>query len=664
MPDISEQPPFPPVSEFFAPDGTLARASKFRFEHRPGQYRMALFVEKALIEKAHLVAEAGTGTGKTLAYLYPALRYAIATHRRVIVSTGTKGLQEQLFYKDVPFLQSILGDLAICYLKGRSNYLCRQKLIDIGKQGSTAGEQRELNIVRTWEQTTETGDRAELKDLPETSALWGRINARSEACTGKSCGQYDKCFVSIVRKEAENANLVIINHHLFFTDLMIKMKVPEASILPSADVVIFDEAHELEHVASDCFGLSVSNRRIADLANDVNKAMAGRKNYVQVQKYTGELVARVKSLWDMLPGEEKPERFHFAERGSFIVRNQETYTAVLSSFRLIFNELRRCESEEGIPPLLKRVETVFAELRYLLESNDAKSVFWIERTLAGRGTALNTHLQAAPIDVSDALAANVFDSYDSVILTSATLTVQQNFEHVRRDLGIAEAGEIVVPSVFDYQRQAMLYLPPDMPDPRSDHFFERAKDVTLDLLDISRGRAFCLFTSYEMMQKMYRSLQAAGLPYPLLLHGSSTSRKALLEQFRATPNAVLLGTSSFWQGIDVQGEQLSCVIIDRLPFAVPSDPIVKARLQAITEAGGNGFFDYQIPKAVIALNQGFGRLIRSMTDRGVLAMLDPRIQHPRYGKIFLESLPPYRLTKDRTDLVRFMASSREDTRDR
>jgi ATP-dependent DNA helicase DinG len=647
----------PSIGEFFAPEGILIRASGFKFEHRLGQYRMALFVEKALIEGTNLVVEAGTGTGKTLAYLFPALRYAIATGKRIIVSTGTKSLQEQIFYKDVPFLESIFGELNICYMKGRSNYLCRQKLYEAGSLSLTTEEHVELKIIHDWEKTTSTGDRAELAGVSEASTLWHRIDARTDACTGKSCPSYDSCFVTTIREKAVQSNLVIINHHLFFTDLTIRMKASEASILPVAHAVVFDEAHELEHVASDCFGLSVSNRRIGDLANDIIKVFAGTKSLMAVQLAASDLVKRLTMLWDALPGELKPERFSFTERAFFVNQNLEVYTGVLSSLKLLHSELARFELEDGISSLKQRMETVFAEFRYIFEFTDDKSVFWIERRLAGRGTSLNTHVQAAPIDVADALADNLFANYGSVIMTSATLAVQQNFQHLRKSLGITETAEMIVPSVFDYRNQAMLYLPPNMPEPRDPAYFERAKTVIEDLLRISQGRAFCLFTSYELMQRMYATLSKK-LPYPLLLHGSM-SRMSLLKTFRSTPNAVLFGTSSFWQGIDVQGEQLSCVIIDKLPFGVPTDPVVRARTKAIEAAGGNGFFDYQVPKAVIALNQGFGRLIRSMSDRGILAMLDPRIQHPRYGKIFLESMPPYQVTRNIRDLATFLESKKE-----
>jgi ATP-dependent DNA helicase DinG len=308
--------------------------------------------------------------------------------------------------------------------------------------------------------------------------------------------------------------------------------------------------------------------------------------------------------------------------------------------------------DESAASLVQRTGQLFSELRFLVESTSDSAVFWIERRLAGNGKALNTFIQATPIDVAEILEASVFETYDTAILTSATLAVQKGFVHIRKALGIAQAEEIIVPSLFDYPKQSILYVPKDIPDPRDDGFFESAKGHTAEVLRICQGRAFCLFTSYEMMQKMHLALNDV-LPYPLLLHGTMT-RNELLSQFRNTPHAVLFGTSSFWQGIDVQGEQLSCVIIDRLPFGVPSDPILQARVKKIENAGGSGFFDYQVPKAAIALKQGFGRLIRSTTDRGVLVMLDRRLQHQSYGNIFVESLPPYRITNEISDVQRFM----------
>jgi ATP-dependent DNA helicase DinG len=642
----------PSVGEFFSPTGVLAHASGLRFEYRPGQLQMALRVEKALIEGTHLVVEAGTGTGKTLAYLYPSLRFSLITGRRIIVSTGTKSLQEQLFYKDVPFLESILGPLNICYMKGRSNYLCRQKLQDMHPASLFGAEALHFKIIQEWTETTETGDRAEIAALPEKSTLWGRIDARTDACSGKDCAHFLDCYVSEMRRRAADSNLVIINHHLFFTDLEIKMKAPDASVLPAACAVVFDEAHELEHIASDCFGVSVSNRRVEDLILDVHKGTSDADRRAEVSKVAGTVVDRFALLWNAMPGKKEPDRIVFDGRPEFVVARNEIYSGVLSALQLLHGVLKSvAQDDEAVASLVQRTGQLFSELRYLMESTSDSAVFWIERRLA-HGTALNTFIQATPIDVSEILAASVFETYDTTVLTSATLAVQKGFSHVRKALGIVDAEEIIVPSLFDYPTQALLYVPKDIPDPRDDGFFDSAKAHIVEVLRICQGRAFCLFTSYEMMQKMHVALKDA-LPHPLLLHGTMT-RNELLYQFRTTPHAVLFGTSSFWQGIDVQGEQLSCVIIDRLPFAVPSDPVLQARVKAIENSGGSGFFDYQVPKAALALKQGFGRLIRSTADRGVLVMLDRRIQHVNYGNIFIESLPQYRMTNEISDVQKFM----------
>ena len=643
----------PSVGEFFSPIGVLAKASGLRFEYRSGQLQMALRVEKALIEGTHLVVEAGTGTGKTLAYIYPTLRFSMLTGRRIILSTGTKSLQEQLFYKDVPFLESILGPLNICYMKGRSNYLCRQKLQDLHPASLSGAEALHFKIIQDWAETTATGDRAEIASLPEKSTLWGRIDARTDACVGKECAHFLDCCVSEMRRRAAESNLVIINHHLFFTDLEIKMKAPDAAVLPPASAVVFDEAHELEQIASDCFGVAVSNRRVEDLMWDIRKGTSDADRRAEVSKVAPTVVERFALLWAAMPGKKEPARIAFDGRPEFVVTRNEIYSGVLSSLQLLHSVLKSvAQDDESAASLVQRTGQLFSELRFLVESTSDSAVFWIERRLSGHGNALNTFIQATPIDVSEILAVNVFETYDTTILTSATLAVQKGFTHFRKALGIAEAEEIIVPSLFDYPKQALLYVPKDIPDPRDDGFFDAAKAHIAEVLRICQGRAFCLFTSYEMMQKMHLALKDV-LPYTLLLHGTTT-RNELLHQFRTTPHAVLFGTSSFWQGIDVQGEQLSCVIVDRLPFGVPSDPVLMARVKAIENSGGSGFFDYQVPKAAIALKQGFGRLIRSTTDRGVLVMLDRRIQHQTYGNIFIESLPPYRITNDIADVQRFM----------
>ncbi|HKT68071.1 MAG TPA: ATP-dependent DNA helicase [Terriglobales bacterium] len=650
------------LHQFFGPGGLLSRTHP-AYEFRRGQLQMAQAVEQALAEKRHLIVEAGTGTGKTLAYLLPVIRAG----KRVLVSTGTKNLQEQLFYKDVPFLEQALfpeGErkLRVCYMKGRNNYLCRKKLYDLTGQPVLSGleEIEQYRAIAEWEKTTETGDRAELSELPESSALWHHLDARSDKCLGQKCSQWERCFITEMHRRALESDIIIVNHHLFFADLAIKQSAegaPDAGILPDCAAVVFDEAHELENVAGSYFGVTVSNWRIEDLARDVESSLQRAKGLsAAISGALGSLRERSQLFFSVLPGGESRLPFH--NRQEFLEENGDEYLGLMQALGRLGAELQRMkEKPEEVFNFVRRVDELRVQLSFLMESNDRNTVFWIERRGsresrgAGGRSGRHVFLQATPIDVAPILRSCLFDKLECAVLTSATLAVGGGFEYIRRRLGLEHARELVLPSHFDYENQAILYVPPDLPDPRTPQFVERATGRIRQLLEITRGRAFCLFTSYAQMNEIYNRLLGE-LEYPMLLQGNAPKR-ALLEEFRITPNAVLFGTSSFWQGVDVQGEQLSCVIIDRLPFEVPSDPVVAARVHAIAEEGGNAFYQYQVPAAVITLKQGFGRLIRSLHDRGLLALLDNRILKKAYGRVFVESLPDYRRTTDIAQVERF-----------
>jgi len=653
--------------QFFAPGGLLSKTHP-AYEFRRGQLQMAQAVEEALEEKRHLIVEAGTGTGKTLAYLLPVIR----SGKRVIISTGTKNLQEQLFFKDVPALERALfpdGDrkLSVCYMKGRNNYLCRKKLFDLTEQPVLSGleEIEHYRAIAAWEKTTQTGDRAELAELPEASALWHKLDARADTCLGQKCKEWERCFITEMRRRGAESDIIIVNHHLFFADLSIKLEAegaPDAGVLPECGAVIFDEAHELEEVAGNYFGISVSNLRMDELTRDVEHLLQRERLYTpQMSGAIQSVRERSQLFFSLLPASEG--RFAFDSRREFLEENGEEFLALNQALYRLGAELEQLpQKPEEVFTLVRRAQQLQVQLRFVMENEDPNTVFWIERRgFRGPGGArrksssftaeektaggrTNVFLQATPIDVGQILRECLWSKLETSVLTSATLAVGGGFDYIRQRLGLDHARELIVASHFDYESQAILYVPPDLPDPRTPQFAGEAAGVIRRLLEITRGRAFVLFTSYAQMNEIYERLLGQ-LDFPMLKQGDAP-KSALLEEFRRTPHAVLFGTSSFWQGVDVQGEQLSCVIIDRLPFAVPSDPVVAARVKAIDAGGGNAFFEYQVPSAVITLKQGFGRLIRSLHDRGLLALLDNRILKKQYGRVFVESLPPYSRTTD------------------
>jgi len=647
------------MENIFGPGGLIAKYHP-NYEYRPGQVKMAEAVAEVLSKGGHLLVEAGTGTGKTLAYLVP----AIAANRRIIVSTGTKNLQEQLFFKDIPFLQQILPHhFRATYMKGRSNYVCLNRL-KRAENSPVLGGLEEIDYfdqIRRWAYETQVGDRAELTDLPEDLSFWHAIDARSEICLGQKCPDFDPCFITKMRQRALDSDIVIVNHHLFFADLGLRGN-DYGAVLPDYTTVIFDEAHEIENIAAGYFGANVSNYRLVDLVRDVQMMLIPDADVAaELIKVCARLIQRADRFWLSFRGGESSSDGRYAINRSDFVRTltngKSQPTALGENYLALDNALDRLISTlaniKDPPPeldnLLRRAEAIKFDLEFIIAGDDPKYVYWYERR--GRGI----FLQATPIDVSAILADRLFDKVRTAILTSATLTSGGSFDFIRSRLGINEAQELTVGSHFDYANQAVLYLPPRMPDPRNREFTDAAVTEIVKLLEVSRGRAFVLFTSNSQMQMVYERVRSI-VDFPVFIQGQG-SKAGLLEKFRNTPNAVLFATASFWHGVDVQGEALSCVIIDKLPFAVPTDPVVAARHKYIDGQGGNSFYEYSLPEAVITLKQGLGRLIRSTTDRGVLAVLDPRLRTKSYGRVFLESLPPCPVTTRIEDLARIFSGA-------
>ena len=632
------------VGAFFTQDGPLSRSLE-TFEERSLQKDMALAVDRTLRDGGVLMVEAGTGTGKTLAYLLP----AVALGRRVVVSTGTKNLQEQLVSKDLPLLAEALGrELRVAVMKGRGNYLCLLRFRSFGE----AGQFRRLDeiplfrAVEEWAPATETGDRSEVAELPDIVDFWREISASSENCIGQSCPDFDACFVTLMRQRAVEADLVVVNHHLLCADLAVR-ESSFGEVIPPYDTLIVDEAHLLEDVATQYFGVVVSSHRVDDLCRDVERELAAAKldarevlsEVASIRSHaeiTFKLLSRVAGR-RLSPGWQPPA----------LTESADAVASRLEGLRTAIRALPDCP--EPLLGLATRAQTLAEQLGFVLSATDDSHVYFVE--LRGRAV----YARAMPIDVAPVLQEQLFQRTRAVVLTSATLAVDDRFDHLRSRLGIAasESEELLLPSPFDYSSQTVLYVPRGMPDPRSPQFVDQVASEVIGLLEHSRGRAFVLFTSYTNMNGVAERV-AGEVDFPLMIQGEAP-KPALLEMFRRTKGAVLFATASFWQGVDVVGDQLSCVIVDKLPFASPSDPIVAARIDRLRNLGENPFSDYQVPAAVLSLKQGLGRLIRSTTDRGILAVLDSRLVERGYGKRFLESLPPARLVHEMAEVERFVS---------
>ncbi|GAB4507925.1 MAG: ATP-dependent DNA helicase [Sulfuricaulis sp.] len=616
---------------------------------------MAARIEQVLADYSVFIAESGTGTGKTFAYLVPAL----LSGKKILISTGTRHLQDQLYHRDLPLVRDALAiPVTAALLKGRSNYLCRYRLERAETEGRLAGkrEQSNLVLIREWSGRTSRGDVAEMSRIPEDSDLWPLVTSTTDNCFGSDCSHYDECFVNRARREALAADVVVVNHHLFFADLALREE-GFGQLLPGVESVIFDEAHQLPEVASNFLGISLSSHQLASLCRDAiaedlkeHSGVVGLPPAAQsVEKALADFrlafgVEPRRDAWDKL---ENAKAVHaaLAELKSRLT----DFSAVLDI---------AAAKGQGLANCARRASDLLDRLMMISESTPADYVAWFETT------ARTFTLYLTPLDIAASFRQHTGNAKKSWVFTSATLAIKKSFTHFQARLGLEEAETGLWDSPFDYAQQTLLYIPPGLPVPSAPDYTDRVLDAALPVLQASRGRAFILFTSHRALKAAAVRLRDS-LDYPLLVQGDAP-RSELLRRFRDMGNAVLLGTSSFWEGVDVRGEALSCVIIDKLPFASPDDPVLQARAAAMEQAGRSPFTEYQLPEAVITLKQGVGRLIRDENDHGVLVLCDPRLLSKGYGKIFLASLPPMPLTRTLQDVEAFFARdnlARQDMRE-
>ena len=631
------------LEDIFEPGGILESRLP-NYEHRPSQSTMAQAVLDAIRNRHPLCVEAGTGTGKTLAYLIPSL----FSPQRVIISTATKNLQDQLFFKDIPFIrQHLFPDLRVTYMKGRANYLCLKKFHEETQKGEGLQQAQEhWEDLSDWIERTETGDRSELSWMGDDDSVWRHLDARSDTCTGQKCSYFDQCYVTRMRQKALESNLIVVNHALFFANLALETD-EIGRVLPNYSVLILDEAHEVEDIAANHFGKQVSNRQVESLCHDFRKLTT---EIPEVSDWVDKVETAAAIFFGSFPsilGRHSLNLYQDPEAGTLDLRSgiTEPRQRLQDTLEVLFHGLEQSSSRPSeADPLVRRLQTTMTALEEIFNPEPSDSVYWFER----RPTGVFLHVN--PINMAPILEEHLFSRTDTAIFTSATLTTNNNFEYFKARLGIPEPKEIITSSEFDYAEQAVLYIP-QIPEPRSRDYLSHALGEIREILAMTEGNAFLLFTSFAQMNRVYETLDQES-PFPLLRQGDLPKNR-LLEVFRETPHAVLCATSSFWQGVDVQGDALRAVIIDKLPFLVPTEPLVAARINWLEKEGENSFLRYSVPEAIITLKQGLGRLIRSRQDRGILAVLDSRLHTRGYGQLFLESLPNCPVTDNIEELRHF-----------